>query len=61
MPSTQTWVDDFPAFYDSWNGMFTRLATAIANKDMSWVKAAAAAPDIEAQISKTNQLIAQCK
>ena len=61
VPSTQTWVDDFPAFYDSWNGMFTRLATAIANKDMSWVKAAAAAPDIEAQISKTNQLIAQCK
>ncbi|MBF5006568.1 hypothetical protein ISG32_20145 [Diaphorobacter sp. NR2-3-3-1] len=61
VPSTQTWVDDFPAFYDSWNGMFTRLATAIASKDMSWVKAAASAPDIAAQISKTNQLIAQCK
>ena len=61
VPATQTHVDDFPAFYDSWNGLFTRLATAIATKDMSWVKSAAAAPDIEAQISKTNQLISQCK
>lgn len=61
VPATQTYVDDFPAYYDSWNGLFTRLATAIANKDMGWVKAAAAAPDIQAQILKTNQLISQCK
>ncbi len=61
VPVTQTHVDDFPAFYDSWNGLFTRLATAIATKDMSWMKSAAAAPDIEAQISKTNHLISQCK
>jgi hypothetical protein len=61
VPATQTYVDDFPAYYDSWNGLFTRLATAIASKDMTWVKAAAAAPDIEAQILKTNLLISQCK
>lgn len=61
VPATQTYVDDFPAFYDSWNGLFTRLATAVATKEMGWVKAAAAAPDIEAQILKTNILISQCK
>jgi len=61
VPATQTYVDDFPAYYDSWNGLFTRLATAVATKDMTWVKAAAAAPDIEAQILKTNILISQCK
>ena len=61
VPATQTYVDDFPAYYDSWNGLFTRLATAVATKEMSWVKAAAAAPDIEAQILKTNILISQCK
>lgn len=61
VPSTQTYVDDFPAYYDSWNGLFTRLATAVATKDMTWVKAAAAASDIEAQILKTNILISQCK
>ena len=61
VPATQTWVDDFPAYYDSWNGLFTRLATAIATQDMSWVKAAAAAPDIQAQITQTHQLIAQIK
>jgi len=61
VPATQTYVDDFPAYYDSWNGLFTRLATAVATKELSWVKAAAAAPDIEAQILKTNLLISQCK
>ncbi len=61
VPTTQTWVDDFPAFYDSWNGLFTRLATAIAKQDMSWVKAAASAPDIQAQITQTHQLLAQIK
>ncbi|MDM0232275.1 hypothetical protein [Variovorax arabinosiphilus] len=61
VPATQTYVDDFPAYYDSWNGLFTRLATAVATKDMGWVKAAAAAPDIEAQILKTNLLMSQCK
>ncbi len=61
VPATQTYVDDFPAFYDSWNGLFTRLATAVSTKEMGWVKAAAAAPDIEAQILKTNLLISQCK
>ncbi len=61
VPATQSHVDDFPAYYDSWNGLFTRLATAVATKDMAWVKAAAAAPDIQAQILKTNLLISQCK
>ncbi len=61
VPATQSYVDDFPAYYDSWNGLFTRLATAVATKDMAWVKAAAAAPDIQAQILKTNLLISQCK
>lgn len=61
VPATQTHVDDFPAFYDSWNGLFTRLATAISSKDMSWVKAASASSDIDVQILKANNLFALCK
>ena len=61
VPATQTWVDDFPAYYDSVNGMFHKLADAVAGKDTKWVKAAAAAPDIDAQLTKTRELMNLCK
>ncbi|MGZ5772946.1 hypothetical protein [Ramlibacter sp.] len=61
VPASQTFVDDFPAYYDSLNGMFTKLADAVAGKGNAWVKTAAAAPDIEAQVSKTKELMNLCK
>ena len=61
VPITQTYVDDFPAFYDSLNGMFGKLADAVGGKGNTWVKSAAAAPDIESQIIKTRELINLCK
>ena len=61
VPSTQTYVDDFPAFYDSVNGLFVKLAEAIDGRDTKWVKAAAAAPDIDKQINDTRELFKLCK
>lgn len=61
VPSSQTQIDDFPAYYDSINGMFVKLAEAVNGKGNSWVKAAAAAPDIEAQIRKTQELMKLCR
>lgn len=61
VPNTQTAVDDFPAFYDSLNGMFVKLAEAVSGKGNTWVKSAAAAPDIESQIVKTRELMNLCK
>ncbi len=62
VPATQTFVDDFPAYYDSWNALFRRVAEAMAGKDQAaWLKAAASAPDIQTQLLKTKEMIEQCK
>ena len=61
VPATQTFVDDFPAYYDSLNGMFQKLADAVAGRGNSWVKSASATSDIESQILKTKQLLDLCK
>lgn len=61
VPVTQTYVDDFPAFYDSINGLFVKLSEALAGKGNEWVKSAAAAPDIDKQIADTRELIKLCK
>jgi len=61
VPVTQTYVDDFPAFYDSVNGLFVKLSEALAGKGNDWVKSAAAATDIDKQIADTRELIKLCK
>ena len=61
VPVTQTYVDDFPAFYDAVNGLFVKLSEALAGKGNDWVKSAAAAPDIDKQIADTRELIKLCK
>ncbi|MGC7402385.1 hypothetical protein ACPWR0_00930 [Pandoraea pneumonica] len=61
VPASQTWVDDFPAYYDSINGLFVKLAETIAGKDDAWVKSAASASDITSQIDKTTGLMKLCK
>ncbi|RQO57258.1 hypothetical protein DBR47_15620 [Paucibacter sp. KBW04] len=61
VPATQVYVDDFPAFYDSLNLMFVKLAQALDGQGNAWIKSAAAAPDIERQIEQTKELIKKCK
>ena len=61
VPVTQTYVDDFPAYYDSVNGLFVKLSEALAGKGNDWVKSAAAATDIDKQIADTRELIKLCK
>lgn len=61
VPATQSYVDDFPAFYDSVNGLFVKLAETIDGRDAKWVKAAAAAADIDRQINNTRELFKLCK
>ena len=61
IPTSQTYVDDFPAYYDSVNGMFVKLSETIAGKDKIWIKKSASASDIDTQISKTTQLMNLCK
>ena len=61
VPVTQTYVDDFPAYYDSVNGMFVKLSEAIDGRGNTWIKSAAAAGDIDKQIADTRELIKLCK
>lgn len=62
IPASQLQVDDFSHFYDALNGLFVRLSQSISgNGDDAWLKLAAAAKDIEQQISVTKELIEQCK
>jgi hypothetical protein len=61
VPASQTYVDDFPAYYDSANGMFVKLSEAIAGKSNPWIKTAASASDIDSQIEKTIKLMNLCK
>jgi hypothetical protein len=62
VPVSQTHVDDFPAFYDSLNGLFVKLAEAVADgKGNDWLKSATGDKGIDAQIAKTKELMNLCK
>ncbi|MEP6874723.1 MAG: hypothetical protein ABI887_10170 [Burkholderiales bacterium] len=61
VPVTQTYVDDFPAYYDSVNGLFVKLSEALDGRGNTWVKTASAAADIDKQITDTRELIKLCK
>jgi hypothetical protein len=61
VPVTQTYVDDFPAYYDSVNGLFVKLSEALDGRGNTWVKTASAAADIDKQIADTRELIKLCK
>lgn len=61
VPSTQTVVDDFPAYYDALNLMFVKLSEAIAGKQSDWLKTSATATDIDRQLIATRELIKLCK
>ncbi len=62
IPASQIGVDEFPHYYDAVNGMFTKLALVLDGRgDEKWLRGAAAAKDIDRQISATKELIKQCK
>lgn len=62
IPASQKYVDDFPHYYDAINGLLNKLALVIDGRgDEKWLKGAAAANDIERQISQTRELIKLCK
>jgi hypothetical protein len=61
VPVTQTYVDDFPAYYDAANGLFTKLSDSLAGKGVEWVKTAAGASDVERQVALTMELMKLCK
>jgi hypothetical protein len=61
VPATQDVVDDFPAYYDSLNGLFVKLARAIDGQEKDWVAAAATAPDIQQQLAATKELVQRCR
>ena len=61
VPVTQTYVDDFPAYYDSINRLFVKLAESIDGKvHQDWLKSAAG-PDIHQHITNTKELFKLCK
>ncbi|WP_332877886.1 hypothetical protein [Massilia sp. S19_KUP03_FR1] len=57
----QTTLDDFPAYEDAMRGLFTKLARAIGGEEAAWLKSAAAAPDINQQMTTTRDLLLLCK
>jgi len=61
VPSSQRSVDDFPAYSDSLRGLFTKLSGVLAGGNDPWLKDAAAAPDIDKQITATKEVIQSCK
>ncbi|MCJ0766072.1 hypothetical protein [Variovorax terrae] len=62
IPASQGGVNDFEHFYDAVNRLFVKLAQVIGGTgDEKWLKSAAAAKDIEQQISQTKELMKLCK
>lgn len=60
VPSTQTYVDDFPAYYDAINQLFVKLALSIAGQDREWIRHATATPEMGKQLDATKELFLKC-
>lgn len=62
IPASQQAVDEFPHFYDAANGLFVKLARAMAGQgDEKWLKSAASAKDIDKEMANTQELMKQCR
>lgn len=61
VPASQTETDDFPAYSDAVRGLFGKLSSVLAGKDDPWIKSAATADNINAQLSATKTVLQSCK
>jgi hypothetical protein len=61
VPSSQSYVDDLPAYNDSVRGLFDKLSQVLGGQDLPWLKSAAITPDIDKQIKLARGVLQQCK
>jgi hypothetical protein len=61
VPAGQVTNDDFAAYQDAIRGMFLKLSEAIEKPGSKWLKTAASAKDIDAQLDITREIIRKCK
>lgn len=61
VPSSQSYVDDLPAYNDSIRGLFDKLGEVLGGQDLPWLKTAAVTSNIGKQIAATRGLLQKCK
>ncbi len=61
VPVSQTATDDFPAYEDSINGLFTKLFGVISGDNNPWIKSASVNPNTDKEITATRELLKLCK
>ncbi|OHX13570.1 hypothetical protein BI347_08610 [Chromobacterium sphagni] len=61
VPASQDNIDDYPAYHDAIKGLFAKLADNLAGNRSDWLKSATNAPDIDKQITTTQQLLKACQ
>jgi len=61
VPASQTYVDDLPAYNDSIQGLFDKLAEVLGGQELPWLKTAAVTPNIGKQLTATRGLLQKCK
>jgi hypothetical protein len=61
VPVSQAATDDFPAYEDSINGLFTKLSGVISGDNNSWIKSASVNQNTDKEISATRELLKLCK
>lgn len=57
VPADRESADDFPAYQDAINGLFTKLSDAIEKPDSTWLRTAASAQDVQNQMKKTKGIL----
>jgi len=61
VPTTQSSVDDFPAYFDAITGLFAKFSEVVAGGDMRWIRSSSGASDIDRQIANVRELVTLCK
>ncbi|MRW91495.1 hypothetical protein GJ699_15995 [Duganella sp. FT80W] len=61
LPTGQVNSDDFSAYQDAVRGLYTKFADALAQPAAAWIKTAASAKDIEAQMAVARDTLRKIK
>ena len=61
VPASQVSTDDFPAYQDAINGLFTKLFGAASGNGDPWIRSASMGSDADKEIANTKRLINSCK